>query len=90
MFYYKRAVYKLLAASADLFVRDSRANSVLYYLTAGRLGEGEHLGDKTRRLLSVFLERGVNPKIRNATGVTVLELVFMKKALVEEYNYDYD
>ncbi|KAJ5157652.1 uncharacterized protein N7482_008752 [Penicillium canariense] len=89
MLYYERAVYELLAANADPFVRDSRGNTVLHYLAAGRLGEGGHPGDEQRRLLAVFLERGVDPKIRNAAGVTALELVFMKKALYE-MDYDYD
>lgn len=91
IFHYETAVYDLLAADADALVRDSRGNTVLHYLAAGRLGEGDRVGDEQRRLLSVFLERGVDPKARNTTGMTALELFFMTKdEPMFEIEHDYD
>lgn len=77
MFHIEKAVDELLAANADPLVRDSRGNTVLHYLAASRLGDLNHAGDEQRRLLTVFLERGVNPKVRNAAGATALELLFI-------------
>lgn len=92
IFHFEIAVYDLLGANADPLVRDSRGNTVLHYLAAGRLGEGDRVGDEQRRLLSVFLERGVDPKARNTAGVTALELLFMTKdePMFESEHDDYD
>ncbi|KAJ5677053.1 uncharacterized protein N7477_002686 [Penicillium maclennaniae] len=79
IFHFETAIYDLLDANADPLVRDGHGNTVLHYLAAGRLGEGDRVGDKQRCLLSVFLERGVDPKARNTAGVTALELLFMIK-----------
>ncbi|KAL4996289.1 ankyrin repeat-containing domain protein [Aspergillus recurvatus] len=89
VFHFEAAVYDLLAANADPLVRDSRGSTVLHYLAAGKLGEGDRLGNEQRRLLSVFLERGVDPKARNEAGVTALELMFMTWD-PEEDEHDYD
>ncbi|KAF3392485.1 hypothetical protein F1880_008794 [Penicillium rolfsii] len=92
IFYLERAIYDLLAANADPLVHDRSGNTLLHYLAAGRLGEGDRVGDEQRRLLQIFLERGVDPKARNNTGVTALELVFMTKdePQFESDKRDYD
>lgn len=76
LFRFETAVDDLLAANADPLVRDSRGNTVLHYLAACRLGEGDQMGDEQRRLLRVFLDRGVDPKARNTTGISALEIFF--------------
>jgi hypothetical protein len=92
IFYFERAIYNLLAANADLLMRDRCGNTLLHYLAAGRLGEGDRVGDEQRRLLPIFLERRVDPTARNATGVTALELFFTTKdePKFESDERDYD
>lgn len=92
IFYSERAIYDLLAANADPLVRDRCGNTLLHYLAAGRLGEGDRVGDEQRRLVPIILERGVNPKARNTVGVTALELFFMTKdePKFESDERDYD
>ncbi|KAJ5955106.1 hypothetical protein N7501_009385 [Penicillium viridicatum] len=72
------AVDDLLARGADPLARDSRGNTVLHYLAACKLGENDKIGmgNEQRRLLRVFLSRGVDPKVRNQDGHSALELFF--------------
>ncbi|OQE01298.1 hypothetical protein PENSOL_c004G08699 [Penicillium solitum] len=72
------AVDDLLAGGADPLARDSRGNTVLHYLAACKLGENDKIGmgNEQRRLLRVFLSRGVDPKVRNQDGHSALELFF--------------
>lgn len=72
------AVDDLLDGGADPLARDSRGNTVLHYLAACKLGENDKIGmgNEQRRLLRVFLSRGVDPKVRNQDGNSALELFF--------------
>ncbi|KAJ5461512.1 uncharacterized protein N7458_003064 [Penicillium daleae] len=92
IFYLERAIYDLLAANADPLVCDRSGNTLLHYLAAGRLGEGDRVGDEQRRLMPIFLECGVDPNARNATGATALEMFFSTKDEVkfESDTRDYD
>ncbi|CAG8898330.1 unnamed protein product [Penicillium egyptiacum] len=75
--HYETAVYDLLAANADPLVCDSRGNTTLHYLRGTMLGESVRMGDEQRRLLQVFIDRGVDVKARNKDDATALELFFM-------------
>ncbi|KAJ5652849.1 hypothetical protein N7507_010275 [Penicillium longicatenatum] len=79
LFHFETAIYDLLNANADPFVRDSRGDTVLHYLAAGKLGEEDRGGDEQRHLLQVFLKRGFDPKARDTAGVTALEMFFLTK-----------
>lgn len=85
LFHFETAICDLLNANADPLVRDSRGNTVLHYLAAGKLGEEDRGGDEQRRLLHVFLKRGLDPKARNTAGVTALEMFFLTK---DEPNFE--
>ncbi|KAJ5196985.1 hypothetical protein N7449_007464 [Penicillium cf. viridicatum] len=74
VYHFETAVDSLLAANANTAVRDGRGNTVLHYLTRSRLGERDRMGDKQRRFLREFLKDGVDPKARNAEGMTALEI----------------
>ena len=74
IYHFESAVDSLLAANANTAVRDGRGNTVLHYLAGSRLGEMDRMGDEQRRLLRRFLKDGVDPKARNAEGMTALEI----------------
>ncbi|KAF9250436.1 hypothetical protein LCP9604111_3338 [Penicillium roqueforti] len=74
IYHFETAVDALLAANADTAVRDGRGNTVLHYLAGSRLGEKDRMGDEQRRFLRRFLEDGVDPRARNAEGMTALEI----------------
>ncbi|KAF9894644.1 hypothetical protein FE257_006532 [Aspergillus nanangensis] len=64
----------LLAAGADPLARDSHGNTVLHYLAASQLGKNNGTGEEQRRLLRVFLARGVDAKVRDTAGMSALDL----------------
>lgn len=74
IYHFETAVDSLLAANANTVVVDGRGNTVLHYLAGSRLGERDRMGDEQRRLLRGFLKDGVDPKARNAEGMTALEI----------------
>lgn len=74
VYHFETAVDSLLAANANTAVRDGRGNTVLHYLAGSRLGERDRMGDKQRRFLREFLKDGVDPRARNAEGMTALEI----------------
>lgn len=74
IYHFETAVDSLLDANANPAVRDGRGNTVLHYLAGSRLGEMDRMGDEQRRLLRGFLKDGVDPKARNAEGMTALEI----------------
>ncbi|KAJ5248065.1 hypothetical protein N7524_012025 [Penicillium chrysogenum] len=74
IYHFETAVDSLLAANADTAVRDGRGNTLLHYLAGSRLGERDRMGDGQRRFLRRFLKDGVDPRARNAAGMTALEI----------------
>lgn len=74
--HYETVVYDLLAENADPLVRDGHGNTVLHYLGGTVLGESVRMGVEQRRLLRVFVDRGVDVNARNKDGATALGLFF--------------
>lgn len=92
LFHLEKTVYDLFATGADPLIRDGRGNTVLHYLAASKLGVGDRAGNEHRRLLPLFLGRGVDPRARNADNRTALEVLFLTRyeRWFEDQERDYD